>query len=113
MLKEGVGDDRQGNCCFGQSWDLSLGARYLLCGGAHASAVIFVCGYFGISNQSLRAALLLTSVDKHSLSVSSLSGIKDYPVWQIQECVHVCVLVVLVVKMEGGFVNTFVVYRRV
>lgn len=30
-----------------------------------------------LSNQSLVAALLLTSVGKHSLSVSSLSGIKD------------------------------------
>lgn len=31
-----------------------------------------------LSNQSLMAALLLTSVGKHSPSVSSLSGIKDY-----------------------------------
>lgn len=44
-----------------------------------------------LSNQSLRAALLLTSVDKHSLSVSSLSGMKDCSVGQIQECVRVCV----------------------
>lgn len=68
------GGDCWGERGVGQSCEPSLGARYPLCRSAHAPALI-VGGLQ--SNQSLRAALLLTWVDKHRLSVSSLMGMKD------------------------------------
>lgn len=90
MKGAGGSDDRQGDC-FGQSCDPYLGSCYLLRDGAHTATVMFfsVLLLVLVSNQSRMAALLLTPVDKHGLSVSSLSGIKDFWVVQIQESVPV------------------------
>ncbi len=63
-----------------------------------------------LSNQSLGAALPVTSVDKHSLSVSSLSG-DIRLLGRADSRVFACVCMLAV--FGDGFINMLVVHKRV
>lgn len=91
-MKEEDSDDCQGDCCFSQSRDPSLGACYLLCGGAHTATVILVC-VVGITEQSIIDGSSAFDLSGQTQSQCELTVRNKRLLRLIDSGVHMCVCV--------------------